>query len=299
MIAAFLIVLSIAVAVYHFDLYVSSRCGRNGNNSYKVCPQVFKEFHEDGLSILHDVLTEEEMQVIEAMYDKYMAEGSPEIQGRDFCDMSKPYNTTRENYSVINGMLPRRYYPQFQNNIYEQIADKIAQQLFPGVKMVLDYDQLLDKVPNKEDAEFAWHQDMAYWPPPKVTPDTRTVTFSLALDSTNEVNGCIRYVPKSGANKILRKHVGIGKDKHDAHAIAAVVEPHETVKYAQVPRGSLSIHDEYVVHGSGGNRSNGKRRTYVIAFRVADTVKRERALGFTHSHNDKANWDTFNDWKGV
>jgi phytanoyl-CoA hydroxylase len=293
----FFVALSLALAIVFFDDRQAKRCGRNAVDDYQVCPRAFNEFHSVGLSILENVLTEEEMQGIENMYDKYMAEGSPQIQGRDFCDMSKPYNTSRENYSVINGMLPRRYYPAFQNSVYEQVATKIAQQLFPGVKMVLDYDQLLDKVPNKEDAEFAWHQDMAYWPSTKLTPDTRTVTFSLALDSTNQENGCIRYVPGSGVNKKLRLHAPKGKDKHDAHAIEATLASDETISFAEVSRGSVSIHDEYIVHGSGGNKSNGKRRTYVIAFRVEDTVKKERAMGFTHSHNDDVNWDKFNDWK--
>ena len=225
-----------------------------------------------------------------------MAEGSAELQGKDFCDMSQPFDTPRANYSVINAMLPRRYYPELQGNVYEQIAQSIADQLFPETEMVLDYDQLLDKMPGKENAVFAWHQDMAYWPPPSMTPDTRTVTFSLALDSTNKENGCIRYVPGSGKSKTLRSHVPIGSNRKESHAISAVVEDDELVAYAQVKRGSLSMHDEYVVHGSGGNLSKGPRRTYVVAFRAAETVKRERAAGFTHSHNDKVNWDVFNKW---
>jgi phytanoyl-CoA hydroxylase len=35
-----------------------------------------------------------------------------------------------------------------------------------------DYDQLLCKKPKKFDAIFAWHQDMAYWPPVSMTPHT-------------------------------------------------------------------------------------------------------------------------------
>jgi phytanoyl-CoA hydroxylase len=65
----------------------------------------------------------------------------------------------------------------------------------------------------------------------------------------------------------------------------------------QVPRGSASMHDEYVVHGSGGNLSKKSRRTYVIAFRTKDTVDRERRANFTHSHNDAVNWDVFNAWQ--
>jgi phytanoyl-CoA hydroxylase len=50
------------------------------------------------------------------------------------------------------------------------------------------------------------HQDMAYWPTPKLTPDTRTITFSLAIDSTTQLNGCIKFVPGSGLEKTIRPH---------------------------------------------------------------------------------------------
>jgi hypothetical protein len=46
------------------------------------------------------------------------------------------------------------------------------------------------------------------------------------------------------------------------------------------------------MHGSAGNLSSDWRRTYVIAYRSHATVAYERALGFTHSHNDKVNWTT-------
>ena len=71
----------------------------------------------------------------------------------------------------------------------------------------------------------------------------------------------------------------------------------KVVEYAEVPRGSVSLHDEDVVHGSGGNKSKKQRRTYVIAYRTKETVGIERRAGFTHSHNDQTNWDVFNDWK--
>jgi len=42
--------------------------------------------------------------------------------------------------------------------------------------------------------------------------------------------------------------------------------------------------------------SAGHRRTYVIAYRTEETVKKERSMGFSHSHNDAFNWDEFHDW---
>jgi hypothetical protein len=46
------------------------------------------------------------------------------------------------------------------------------------------------------------------------------------------------------------------------------------------------VHNERVMHGSGGNLSSGYRRAYVVAYRSIETIETERALGFTHSHND-------------
>jgi phytanoyl-CoA hydroxylase len=42
------------------------------------------------------------------------------------------------------------------------------------------------------------------------------------------------------------------------------------------------------MHGSGGNDTDGFRRAYILAYRSEATVEIERALGFTHSHNDRS-----------
>lgn len=159
--------------------------------------------------------------------------------------------------------------------------------------MKKDYDQLLNKRPSKSDAIFSWHQDMAYWPPPAITPDTRTVTFSLAIDSTTVQNGCINFVPGSQKGAVIRPFRAAFKDREEGHAVQSEMFESDRVVPAPVRRGSVSIHDEYVVHGSMGNDSESDRRTYVLAFRPATTVAIERSHGFTHSHNDEVNWDTF------
>jgi hypothetical protein len=265
--------------------------GRLGDG-YQLRPDQLSSFFERGLATLDNLLTEAEVAELEVTYDKFMRR-EIHVPGKDFCDMSKPFDTPFEEYSIVNCMLPTRYHPSLEGNIYERLAAAIAVQLYPDTPMQKDYDQLLNKRPGKADAVFGWHQDMAYWPPASVTNDTRTVTFSLAIDSTNEANGCIRYLPGSGVQKQLRPHNPLGKDRDEAHAVQAAVGDHEPVALAPCPRGSATIHDEWVVHGSGGNNSPGDRRTYVVAFRTAATVAIERAAGFTHSHNDEVNWDSW------
>lgn len=213
--------------------------------------------------------------------------------------MSKPFDTPFEEWSIVNCMLPTRYYPLFQNNIYEKLTASIAKQLFPDKDMTKDYDQFLNKRPGKTDAIFSWHSDMNYWPSPKIlgVKDTSTCTFSLAIDDSTVENGCLRYIPGSQLRKTIRPHVSIGKSRDDAHALTIKVdEEKEEIRYAPAKRGSITIHDEYVVHGSSGNTCKDKeRRTYVLAYRSKEVVDAERRIGFTHSHNDEVNWDTFDE----
>ena len=135
----------------------------------------------------------------------------------------------------------------------------------------------------------------AYWPGRNLTPDTRTVTFSLAFDATTRENGALKFWTGSGDACILHPHKPVAGKREDAHAIAVEVDESKCpIETLCVNRGDVTIHDEWVVHGSGGNLSSGTRRTYVAAFRSADTVARERRAGFTHSHEDTVNWDSFN-----
>jgi len=150
--------------------------------------------------------------------------------------------------------------------------------------MVIDYDQLLAKRPYKDDAVFEWHQDQAYWP---VFPDSRTATCWLAIDDSTLENGCMRFVPGSHLQPI-RPHRPLKGDRGEAHTLLTDVDPaRDEVRPVPIRRGDVTVHNERVLHGSGGNRTGGWRRAYVVAFRARATVAEERRLGFTHSHNDE------------
>ncbi len=160
--------------------------------------------------------------------------------------------------------------------------------------MTLDYDQFLSKKPNRARAAFAMHQDMGYWP--VGTPDTRTATCSLAVSDSLLANGCIRFIPGSHKPGRLLPHRPAGdagnRDRSQSHTLELDLPASAVIVDQEVRRGSITVHDEWVVHGSLGNRSPQWRKTYVIAYRSAATVAHERAIGFTHSHNDTVNWQT-------
>jgi ectoine hydroxylase-related dioxygenase (phytanoyl-CoA dioxygenase family) len=257
---------------------------RIDGDRYVITDDERDHFAEYGYVHLRGVLTDAEIDELAVDYDRFLRQ-EIDVPGRDFCDMAGDYGRTPDQFSIVNVMVPRRYLPSWQGNIYERRAASIARQLC-GVDMTLDYDQLLAKRPFKTDAVFAWHQDMAYWPE---TPDTRTATTWLALDDSTVENGCMRFVPGTVKEPTLRPHVpqygerGTG----EAHALGTELLATDHVVTVPISRGDVTVHNERVMHGSGGNHTGGHRRAYIIAFRSEATVKTERELGFTHSHNDE------------
>lgn len=264
--------------------------------AYSVPSSKVAEFEARGFARLPAVLTEADIASLEADYDHVMSGILSESMGKDFCDMSKGWGAPMETWSIINGMLPHRYHPKLADTIWTRTAAAIARTVGRSEELVMDYDQLLDKRPGKRDAIFAFHQDMAYWPPQELTNNrTTTVTVTLFLDRADAHNGALQFVPGSHANKTLRAHAPLRGSRDEGHALVTQVAPDEPTELVECDRGDVTVHDEWVVHGSAGNSSPDRRRTYVIAFRHSTIVQAERAAGFTHSHNDNSNWDK---WRG-
>lgn len=257
------------------------RTHHTAGDEYIVTDEQRRHFHEHGFVHLPGLLTDDEVAAIEVDYDRFLRR-EIDVPGKDYCDMAGDYGRDPSDYSIVNVMLPRRYHPAWVGNVVERRSASVARQLC-GDGMELDYDQLLAKQPFKEDAVFAWHQDMAYWP---TTPDTRTATIWLAIDDSTLENGCMRFVPESIHEPSLRPHTPLFGDRGESHALGTVLLPTDEVVPVPIRRGDCTVHNERVLHGSGGNFTAGFRRAYILAYRSTETVATERALGFTHSHND-------------
>jgi phytanoyl-CoA hydroxylase len=260
------------------DTAVSRRRG----DDYVVGDADREAFRRDGYVHLRGVLDEAELADIETVYDRFLG-GEIAVAGKDFNDMTTgEHGTDPSDFAIVNVMVPRRYYPEWQGNVYERRATSIARQLC-GEGMVIDFDQLLAKQPGRADAVFAWHQDQAYWID---TDDRRTATCWLAVDDSTIENGCMQFLPGSH-HQPVRPHHPLHGDRDTSHTLVTELRPGDVVVPVPIARGDITVHSEGVLHGSGGNASTGSwRRAYIVAFRSQSTVQAERALGFTHSHND-------------
>ena len=147
-----------------------------------------------------------------------------------------------------------------------------------------EYPRLLGPIlDGRADAVFAWHQDQAYW---INTDDRRTATCWLAMDDSTIDNGCMHFLPGSHREPV-RPHRPAGASREEQHTLVTDLRPDDHLVPVPIRRGDITVHNEGVLHGSGGNTTTSSwRRAYINAYRSVETVRRERELGFSHSHND-------------
>ena len=108
------------------------------------------------------------------------------------------------------------------------------------------------------------------------------------IDDATVENGCMRFVPETIHEPELRPHEPQFGDRGESHALGTELRDTDEPVAVPIRRGDVTVHNERVLHGSGGNSTDGFRRAYVLAFRAEPTIEIERSLGFTHSHNDEA-----------
>ncbi len=209
--------------------------------------------------------------------------GEIAVEGRDLYDMvTGEFGTDPTTYTIFNVMLPRVYFPDWQGNIFERVGHSIAEQLC-GEGMTLDFDQLLAKQPGRGRCR------VRLAPGPGVLDQHRRPSHGHVLarvdDSTIE-NGCMQFLPGSHGEPV-RPHRPAGASREEQHTLVTDLRPDDHPVPVPIRRGDITVHNEGVLHGSGGNTTTASwRRAYINAYRSFETVRRERELGFTHSHND-------------
>ncbi|MEM7558646.1 MAG: phytanoyl-CoA dioxygenase family protein [Planctomycetota bacterium] len=149
---------------------------------------------------------------------------------------------------------------------HPKILDAVASVI--GEDLLLIMSHLIVKPP-ADGLPVAWHQDNTYW---HSVQGTDVATVWLAIDDTDQANGCMQVIPTShDGYPELDKVTTAGDD-----LLGLSVEVTEEMKAAAIPlemsAGSLSIHDSFVIHGSDANSSDRRRAAYTMRYANANTV---------------------------
>lgn len=119
-------------------------------------------------------------------------------------------------------------------------------------------------------AHVAWHQDAAYWglEPPDL------ITAWVALTDSTAENGALEVLPGSHRTPLL-PHGSSGDPANllsHGQVITAPIDP-ARIRMLSLRAGEMSLHHVGTAHGSGPNRSGGRRIGVAIRY-VAPHVRK-------------------------
>ena len=145
--------------------------------------------------------------------------------------------------------------------------------------------------PAKTGKTTPWHQDGDYYP---IEP-LETCTVWISLDGSTPEQGCMRYIPGSHRDRQIFSH---HFEHRDDYTLAQVIDDGQVnldqARDIVLEPGQISIHDVYLVHGSGPNLSDRRRMGLVLRIMPATSFynhnsgKIKEDAGSPHGYSKRA-----------
>ncbi len=240
-------------------------------------------YWREGYAIVRGFFRAAELDEVAAALDGLYAEGA--AHGRCFRHGNLFYNVARKD-GESEPLVRMVQWPSYHQPVLDAVRldGRFARLLEPLLGS--DIKQIINQVHWKAPGslgDFAWHQDGRFRQPASAYRNLASsyVQTGLAIDPHTPSSGCMRIIPRSH----LRGDLGMDRSKkalgtamsedaleqvgyHDDDAVDLVLEP-----------GDLALWSPYLVHGSGRNVSDHRRRLYINGYvRASDCDRGEWAF---------------------
>ncbi|MFN7936000.1 MAG: phytanoyl-CoA dioxygenase family protein [Bryobacteraceae bacterium] len=221
-----------------------------------------QRFDEDGFAILRGYLNPEEVHLLKAGFDRFVAEIAPGLDKREVMYEDYSDSSTIKQSNAL-GLEPTLAAWQSQGKIHDLAAAMIG----PVSPQHVEY---FDK-PVGRNHETPAHQDGYYF----CLRPNEACTVWIPLSSVEADNGALVYIKGShklgvrehDASNLLGFSQGLIEDPRSlGEAVVCTVEP-----------GDVLVHHSLTVHYAGANRSQRRRPVIAYTYFSASAVKDEEA----------------------
>lgn len=243
-------------------------------NQYRLSDDQVLFFQEHGYLKGIRVLNDEQVAVLR----KELAEiADPKHPGHELFYEFHSNESADPNKVLFHCLGHWRITPGFHDLLWNPALVMPASQLLGG-SVRFWHDQLFCK-PAHHGGVVAWHQDYSYW---TRTQPMAHLTCWIALDDSNEANGCLRYIPGSHRWPLLPMPALAG----DMDGLREVLNEEQIKQFnnevlVEVKAGECAFHHPLLVHGSKENRSDRSRRAAVMNY-VRDGVISAKSESLLH-----------------
>jgi ectoine hydroxylase-related dioxygenase (phytanoyl-CoA dioxygenase family) len=226
-------------------------------------------YDRDGYAVVRGFFSPDEIArlstAIEEVYDEGVAHGRSFRHGNLFYNVGdgpdgKPITRMAQWPSYHNDALDAaRRDPRF--------VDLLGPLIGGDLKQIIN--QLHWKVPGAA-GDFAWHQDSRFRRPTEAYRNLGTsyIQTGLAIDPHTRTSGAMRFIPGShrmGDIDLDTDTIVLGSSMSDAVLEAAGLSASDAIDLELAP-GDLAMWSPYLVHGSGANSSDHRRRLYINGY---------------------------------
>lgn len=243
-------------------------------------------YWRDGYAIVRGFFSADEIAEISDALDQLYAEGI--AHGRCFRHGNLFYNVARDSSGEpLTRMVQWPSYHQPMLN-HVRLDVRFAELLEPLIGN--DLKQIINQVHWKAPGslgDFAWHQDSRFRRPATAYRNLARayVQTGLAIDPHTRQSGCMRIIPRShmrGDLAMDSSKLVLGRAMTDAALREVGLSAGDAVDLLLDP-GDLALWSPYLVHGSGENLSNHRRRLYINGYvRAVDCDRGEWAFRNGH-----------------
>jgi hypothetical protein len=240
-------------------------------------------YWRDGYAIVRGFFSPDEIDEIARALDRVYAEGA--AHGRCFRHGNLFYNVAREHEGtepLVRMVQWPSYHQPLLNGV--RVDTRFVDLLEPLIGC--DLKQIINQVHWKAPGslgDFAWHQDSRFRRPPSAYRNLATsyVQTGLAIDPHTPESGCMRFIPRSHLGGDLSMDCSkkaMGSEMTDTALEEVGLSAGDKIEVVLEP-GDLALWSPFLVHGSGKNVSDHRRRLYINGYvRAADCDRGEWAF---------------------
>ena len=145
-----------------------------------------------------------------------------------------------------------------------RIIDVVADLL--GDSVILRHSHLFAKLAG-DAKRVAWHQDASYWP---LSP-SRVVTAWLAIDDVDVDNSAMQVIPRSHHHaQVAFRHSTTAENSVLVQTVDDPGDYGDPPVALEMRAGQISLHSDWILHGSEPNRSDRRRCGLAMRYLSAD-----------------------------
>lgn len=195
-----------------------------------------RQYNERGYVFPIDIFSASEIEAIRAYFDELLPQAL--AAGWNSYELTNWHKHCRGVWDIVTD---------------SRIVDVMEDML--GETVILRHSHFFAKLPG-DGMRVSWHQDASYWP---LTP-SKVVSAWLAIDDVDLGNGAMQVIPGSHLNAQVAFRDSAEEERNVLNQTVEQPEAFGDPPVAlELRAGQISLHSDWVLHGSEPNESTRRR----------------------------------------